>query len=301
MNTHFNSWLHPKDIQLILADLEAAPRRRFGQSFLVNEKAAGQIVDALELQPQDIVLEIGPGLGALTGLMMGKVQKILSIEIDIKLSAFLKKRFENFPELHLLSADCLEVDLTHILTKLTSELSSGALKVVGNLPYRISTQILFKFLECPIHPERMVMAFQWEVAERLMGKPNTKDYGALTLITRFYAEVRKLLRLKPTLFYPEPEVETGVLEFRHRVLDLGLPSDSKEQLFGLIKSGFSQRRKTLKNVWSHSPQLSFSGEKIEQALKLGGFDSKARAEDLTLQDFAKLLGILSNMINTDKY
>ena len=286
-------FLNRHEVKKILVDLNVIPRRRLGQSFLVDQQALRRIVNALDLNPKDIVFEIGPGLGALTGFLLNKVKKVLAIELDEKLHHFLKERFRNRDNLFLLNEDILKTNIEVFLKNLYAEIQSpAAVKVVGNLPYRISSQVLFKFLECPVHPERMVLAFQWEVAERLTASPNSKDYGALTLITQFYADVKRVFRIKKASFYPEPEVDTGIVAFHFRSLDLGLRPGSAKALFEIIKLGFAQRRKTFKNALTNSGTFPYTEKDIEKALARCNLDLKIRAENLTLSDFAKILKAL---------
>jgi 16S rRNA (adenine1518-N6/adenine1519-N6)-dimethyltransferase len=285
-------FLSRQDVKRILEELNFVPSRRLGQSFMTDQRALHRIVEALDLRPQDIILEIGPGLGALTGFLLEKVKRVIAVELDARLFRFLNERFKNKGKFFVLNEDILTLDLESVLRKQHDELQpSGSIKIAGNLPYRISTQILFKLLE-GFRPERMVLAFQLEVADRLTASRGSKDYGAMTLIAQFYAEIKKIFRIPKECFYPQPEVDTGILFFRFRILDLGLESGQEKSLFTLIKLGFAQRRKTLKNALTNSHRLPYTEEDIEKALSHCNLDLKVRGEDLTLLDFAKLLKAL---------
>lgn len=284
-----NEWLDGRDVQKVLTDLGMMPNRRYGQSFLIDRRMACRMVDGLELGPEDVLLEIGPGLGALTSLMTSRVKKLLAIEVDSKLEAYLRKRFFHFPQVEIVHKDFLESDIEGILKSLSAQVCSpGSVKVMGNLPYRISTQILFKLLECPLHPNKMVLAFQWEVAERLTASPGTKDYGAMTLIIQYYGQAKKLVKIGKNSFYPKPEVDTGVLMFSFVEPNFGLPPGAEKALFDLIKCGFAQRRKTLKNALTNSRILPYTVEQIDEAMSLAQMSPKVRAETLVLSDFARL-------------
>lgn len=288
-----SQFLDLQKIKKILHELNIVPTKRMGQSFLIDRKALSQTADSLELGPEDIVIEIGPGLGALTRFLIGRVKKLIAIEFDPLLAHYLRRTFKDREDFKLIEADVLKEDLQSLLKSLNKEIRApGHLKVAGNLPYRISTQILFKLFEAELVPERMVLAFQWEVAQRLMGPLGTKAYGALSLLAQFYTEVHKVLKVGKRSFYPEPDVDTGILRFKFRRLDLGLYPDEEKKLFELIKAGYSQRRKTLKNALTRTMSIPYTEAIIEGALSACDFNLKVRAEDLTLIDFAKFFNAL---------
>ncbi|MBI1884420.1 MAG: ribosomal RNA small subunit methyltransferase A [Chlamydiae bacterium] len=283
-----DSFLSLQSVKKILSDEDVFPRRRFGQNFLVDRHALEKIAQAAQLGTEDNVLEVGPGLGALTGLLVKQAKKVLAVEIDEKLASFLKNRFQVRKNFSLLQADILEADLPKLLKE---SFGSAPFTVMGNLPYRISTQILFRFLECSVQPRSMIFAFQWEVAERLWASPGTKDYGAMTLTAQFYAQVEKVLKIKKASFYPAPEIDTGVVKFIPRKLDLKLTSEEEQKLLQWIRFGFAQRRKTLKNALTNSSSLPYTGEDFDRALNKIGLPVNVRAENLKLVDFANLVKI----------
>jgi len=322
----------PKRVKFLLEELGASPRKSFGQNFLIDQNILKKEVEALEISPEDIVIEIGPGLGALTGFLLEKACKVIAIEFDEKMVHHLKTTSERHASFELIHADVLQMDFDALLGRLMKELSpSGRLKIAGNLPYNISTQILIKFLQGNIKPERMLFAFQWEVAERLTAQPKTKDYGSLTLLTQFYTRAKKLFRIKKTCFYPQPEIDTGVILFSFRDAGLGIEKKDMANFLDFIRKSFSARRKTLKNAltaaqasgearkhrsaaptldWeggdsthgrleglenrslTNSGAISYTGKAIDQALTFCRLNEKVRAEDLELKDFAKLFHFL---------
>ena len=314
----------PKRVKFLLEELGASPRKSFGQNFLIDQNILKKEVEALEISNEDIVIEIGPGLGALTGFLLEKAGKVIGIEFDEKMVQYLKASFEKFPSFEILHADALQINFDDLMTRLMKELSpAGRLKITGNLPYNISTQILIKLLQGHVQPERMLFAFQWEVAERLTAHSKTKDYGSLTLLIQFYTQAKKLFRIKKTCFYPQPDIDTGVLIFFFRDAGLGIGENEAENFLDFIRKSFSVRRKTLKNALTavqapgaarnlisavpsrdreggdsenrpltNSGAFSYTGKAIDQALTVCHFNEKVRAEDLELKDFAKLFHFL---------
>lgn len=283
-------FLSQREIKKILLERGIAPTRRLGQNFLIDRHALEKIVKECNFSSEDIVLEIGPGLGALTGLLLERVKKVVAFEIDAQPVQFLKERFDGEKNFVLIHQDFLGVDLKTVLPPLQAEVRfPGRLKIIGNLPYCVSTQILFALLNCSVKPDLMAFSFQWEVAERLLAGPGSKDYGSLTLITQYFAEVRKLLRIKKNCFYPQPEVDTGFVSFQFRDAGFGLNSIDEERLFRLIRASFATRRKTLRNALMNNQEMHYSDEEIEEALLTCGLNAKVRAENLTLKDFVRLL------------
>lgn len=285
-----DSFLDRSSVKKILQELDLVPTKRLGQSFMVDRGALARIVEVLDLTQDDVVVEVGPGLGALTRIFATKAKRLIAIEFDPKIAQYLKVYFKDSPAVSVVEADILKVDLILLL-----EGWGPKFKVVGNLPYKISTQILFKFLECPLHFEKMVFAFQWEVAQRLMSNPGSKAYGALSLTAQFYAQIKKVLRIKKQSFYPEPEVDTGILAFIPRRLDLGLSLGAEKRLLDLIKQAFSKRRKTLRNALTRQGGFHYPIEIVGRALERCSFGAQVRAEDLRLEDFAYLLKRLEEM------
>jgi 16S rRNA (adenine1518-N6/adenine1519-N6)-dimethyltransferase len=239
----------PKRVKFLLEELGASPRKSFGQNFLIDQNILKKEVEALEISPEDIVIEIGPGLGALTGFLLEKAGKVVAIEFDEMMVQHLKTAGERHTSFELIHDDALQIDFDNLMTRLMQELGPGGhLKIAGNLPYNISTQILIKLLQGNVKPERMLFAFQWEVAERLTAQPKTKDYGSLTLLTQFYTQAKKLFRIKKTCFYPQPEIDTGVILFSFRDAGLGIEKNDMANFLDFIRKSFSVRRKTLKNA-----------------------------------------------------
>jgi 16S rRNA (adenine1518-N6/adenine1519-N6)-dimethyltransferase len=187
-----------------LEQLGLRPSRSLGQSFLVDQNIALLIVSAAGLTLNDTVLEIGPGLGALTELMVERAGRVVAVEKDARLCEFLHGRFGRRRKLQLVHADALAVDLA----------AFAPFKVVANLPYAVSTPLLMRLVESPARPRLMVLTVQREVGDRLAARPGTKDYGALTLFTQLYYEARRAHVVAPGCFWPAPEVESAVMVLR---------------------------------------------------------------------------------------
>lgn len=255
------------------------PKKRFGQNFLQDRHVVDGILSAAGLQPEDRVLEIGPGLGALTDRLLPAVARLHVIEIDRDLGAELQARPEANLTVHL--GDALALDWDAILTR-------PPYKLIANLPYNISSQIVFKILDHRQLFSRLVLMFQQEVGERLCASPGGRDYGILSVLCQVWFDIRRVLRVPPGAFYPPPKVHSAVLCFD------ALPQPRiaiEDQAFfrRVVKGAFSQRRKTLRNSLTGSG-LGFDG--LESALLDAGIDPGRRAETLTLEEFGRLTEVL---------
>src|SRR2546430_1944580 len=227
------------DIRATLQEIHVSPVKTLGQNFLHDQNLARWIVDQAQITSDDYVLEIGPGLGALTKVLLEKGARVLAIEKDTRLAKFLRKRFAH-EQLEMLNIDALKFDARILF-------SHRRVKLLGNLPYNISSALLFKFLA---HPSRMslwLFTLQKEMATRLSAKPSTHDYGALTLRIQLRHHVRCLRTVSATVFLPRPAVDSAVVRILPRD-PRGLPPHDKELLLELIRLGFSQRRKQLRKL-----------------------------------------------------
>lgn len=254
------------------------PRKSLGQNFLTDRNILAKILAAAELQPTDQVLEVGPGRGALTELLAGRVKRLVAVEFDRDLAALLRERFSADQSVVLHEQDILKVDFEALL-------GAQQYKVVANLPYNISTPVLFRFLEDRQRFSRLVVMLQKEVGERLAAKPDCSDYGVLTVLFRQWFEVKREFLVPPGCFYPPPKVDSVVISL------LPLPASRVEvgnqQLFErVVRAGFAMRRKTLWNCLK-SAELA-SPEVLELALEQCGIEGKRRGETLPLEEFAAL-------------
>ena len=273
-----------------LQRLELRPSRAMGQNFLVDGNIARLIVAAAEVGETETVLEIGPGLGALTELLVGQAARVVAVEKDDRLYAFLREKFAAQSNLQLVHADALEFELASLQAP-TSPLTAR-FKVVANLPYSISTAVLTRLVEMPARPSRMVLTVQREVGERLAAQPRTKDYGALTLFTQLHYEVRREHIISRRCFLPAPDVESAVIVLWHNphpLLEPVVEAPFKQ----LVRVAFGHRRKMLRGVLPKSELGDWvSPDKLATALERLGLTATARAEELSLAQWLQLTRIL---------
>ena len=252
-----------------------------GQHFLVDHACISRILDFAGLNPEDGVIEIGAGYGALTVPLSQVVSQLVAIEWDKRLVEFLNKGFSDISDrVQVIQADIMEIDFSEILKRF----SSPPL-VIGNIPYYISTAIIQKLLPLGLYMRQMIFMVQKEVAERITGKPSTKAYGYLSLIVKYYTKAECILDVPPHVFNPMPEVESKVIRLEPRSKP-AVNVLKESNLFRIIKSAFKHRRKTLINALKLDP--FFNTINIEDVCKGIGLEKKVRAEALTLEDFARL-------------
>lgn len=263
---------HPKEL---LQKLGASPLKALSQNFLTSPHWASKLVESfLEInQPNDWIWEIGPGLGALTQILVKTTQTPIRLfEIDRKLSSYLREKYSDIP---LEEGDFLSQDWTHFL-KPTEKVS-----VMSNLPYHLSSAMIFKMAEHKDQLTHFLFTFQKEFAARLTASPETKDYGSLTLVVEVYFQIRSLGVIPPGAFYPPPSVASEAILFipRHPTYP------NEENLVALIKAGFKQRRKKLMS----NLRQAFPDKNWPELFESAGLSENIRAESLTLSDFNKLL------------
>ena len=286
----YNTLMNATTLRQQLAERGLAPNKRFGQNFLIDEDILDAIVDAAELTERDTVLEIGPGTGALTHRLAARAGRLVAVEIDKGLSGFLAEQFADNPRVEILNADILKTDLSSLFAE---ELSAGrgAVKVVANLPYYITTPILLSLLPKDDLFSRFVVMMQREVADRMQADPGSKDYGALSLAVQYYALPEIVTLVPPGAFYPPPEVTSAVLRLdRHNVPPVSVKDP--DRMFALISAAFGKRRKTLSNAIAGAPQLQISAEQVRSALDKMNLDPNTRGETLSLSDYAALSDLL---------
>jgi 16S rRNA (adenine1518-N6/adenine1519-N6)-dimethyltransferase len=255
------------------------PKKRFGQNFLRDQQVVERILGAAELEHSDNLLEIGPGLGALTDRLLPCVGQLHVMELDRDLAASLQARPENNLQVHM--GDALRLDWGELLTE-------PPYKLVANLPYNISSQILFKILDNRQLFSRLVLMFQQEVGDRLCAEPASKQYGILSVLCQNYFDVRRVVRVPPGAFFPPPKVHSVVLRFD--ALDQPRVAVTDERFFRrVVKGAFGQRRKTLRNSLQGAG-LSFDG--LVEAMAEIDIDAKRRAETLSLEEFGALAEML---------
>lgn len=253
------------------------PRKRFGQNFLRDESVIEAIARAISPAATDHVVEIGPGEGALTQALIGSDCRLDAIELDRDLRTRLLAAFSTHVSFTLHSADALDFDFASLAT------DSNRLRVVGNLPYNISTPLIFKLLDNAETIVDMHFMLQLEVVERLAASPGSKDWGRLGVMAQFQCEVEHLFEVPPDAFYPPPKVQSAVVRLTPH-LEPPFPRADKESLAKVVTQAFSQRRKTLRN--------NFKGTLVDSVFEALRIDPSARAETLSIADFVAIAGHL---------
>lgn len=267
----------PQVTNHILHRFKLRADKKLGQNFLIDENIVRNIVAAAELSDKDTVLEVGPGIGTLTQGLAESGAAVVAVELDKRLLPVLDTTLEGYDNVRIVNGDILKVDIMQTV-------GVDEFKVCANLPYYITTPIIFALLEKRLPMERLVAMVQKEVAERMAAKPGGKDYGALSVAIQYYTEPEIAFIVPPSSFIPAPSVDSAVIVCKRRekppveVCDEAL-------FFRVVKAAFSLRRKMLNNSLKN---MGIKGEQVAKWLELAGVDGKRRAETLSLEDFAAL-------------
>lgn len=272
-----------EETKFLMKKYNLTANKKLGQNFLIDDEAINEIVDSSKITKEDLIIEIGPGLGTLTALLLEKAGKVISIELDDRMIKILKDRFLLYDNFELINNDVLKVNLPELITQ-NSEYKS--VKVVANLPYYITTPIIMKLLENRLNIESITIMIQKEVAERILAKPGTKLSGAITYSVNYYAEPEKVTMVPNTSFIPSPEVDSEVIKLNIRKTPPVTLNDEK-LFFNVIKASFMQRRKTLTNGLVNGGIIENKSKAVEM-LKSIGLSENIRGEELTLEQFADL-------------
>ena len=269
-------------VKSLLSEFGAAPDKRYGQNFLISESVVENIADKCGAEENDGILEIGPGIGVLTGKLCERYKKVVSVEIDKKMVSVLGKTMSDYNNFTLINDDILKVDLKALLRE---HFDGMRVTVCANLPYYITTPIIMFLLEAEAGFDNITVMIQKEVAERLTAKPATEAYGAITPAVQYYADAERLFTVPAGCFYPAPKVDSAVLRLKLRKKPEYEPKN-KQLMFEIIKYAFLQRRKTLINALSADKNLDKAD--IIFAVKECGFDERIRGEALSILDFRRL-------------
>ena len=265
------------------------PRKRLGQHFLIDEAVLGRILSAAELSPGDIVVEIGPGLGILTEELARQGARVVSVEVDAKLVALLRKRLADFPDVRIVRADILKVTPRQLLREdLPASDPARSYKVIANLPYYITSPVLSHFLEAQPRPSEMVVMVQKEVGETIAAAPG--KMRSISVKTQFYSKPVIVSYVPAASFYPPPKVDSVVLHldvYSQPPMELSDVSG----FFDIVMHGFSSPRKQLRNSLAHSLQLP--PDQLASLLEKAGIEAKRRAETLSLQEWRELWKVLA--------
>ncbi len=275
----------PKRTIEILNKYHIVFQKKFGQNFLIDTHVLDKIIAAAGITRDDMVLEIGPGIGTMTQYLCENAGKVIAVEIDRTLVPILENdTLSGYDNFRIINEDVLKLDLK----KLIDEENGGRpIKVAANLPYYITTPIVMKLLEERLPIDNITVMVQKEVAERMQAGPGSKDYGALSLAVQYYAEAYIAANVPPNCFMPRPNVGSAVIRLTlHREPPVKVRDE--KLMFALIRASFNQRRKTLQNGIVNSPELSFTKEQVAAALSGMGLSESVRGEALTLEQFGEL-------------
>lgn len=274
----------------IIKKYDFAFQKRFGQNFLIDSHVIEKIIRAADISKDDIVLEIGPGIGTLTQYLAEAAGWVYAVEIDKNLIPVLGETLAEYDNVTVINEDILKVDINALIKD-----SEKGIKVVANLPYYITTPIIMNLLENSIAAKSITVMVQKEVADRMQSGPSSKDYGALSLAVQYYAEPYIAANVPPNCFMPRPNVGSAVIRLT-RWTNPPVKVNNEKLMFKLIRASFNQRRKTLQNGINNSTELNFTKEQVVAALKEMGLSETVRGETLSLAQFAKLSDLLEKKL-----
>jgi 16S rRNA (adenine1518-N6/adenine1519-N6)-dimethyltransferase len=280
---------NPQNTIAVLQKYNFSFQKKFGQNFLIDTHVLDKIIASAEITKNDMVLEIGPGIGTMTQYLACAAGKVVAVEIDKTLIPILEDTLSEYDNVQIINQDVLKVNLA----KLAEEENGGKpIKVVANLPYYITTPIIMGLFENHVPLKSITVMVQKEVADRMQVGPGTKDYGALSLAVQYYAKPYIVANVPPNCFMPRPKVGSAVIRLE-RYEEPPVQVADEKLMFRIIRASFNQRRKTLVNGLKNSPKIQFTKEEIEAAIETLGKGASVRGEALTLEEFARLSNILS--------
>lgn len=275
----------PQVTNHILHRFKLRADKKLGQNFLIDANIVNNIVAAAELSSKDTVLEVGPGIGTLTQGLAQSGANVVAVELDKRLLPVLDTTLDGYDNVRIVNGDILQVDIMQTV-------GTDNFKVCANLPYYITTPIIFALLEKKLPMERLVAMVQKEVAERMAAKPGGKDYGALSVAIQYYTEPQIAFLVPPSSFIPAPAVDSAVIVCKRRAKPPVEVCD-EDLFFRIVKAAFSLRRKMLSNSLKN---MGIKSEQTAKWLNLAGIDSKRRAETLTLEEFARLTNTFADSV-----
>lgn len=284
---------NPQNTIEILQKYKFNFQKKYGQNFLIDTHVLDKIIAAAEITKNDLVLEIGPGIGTMTQYLCEAAREVIAVEIDKSLIPILEDTLSEYQNVTVINEDILKLDIN----KLAAKKNDGKpIKVVANLPYYITTPIIMGLFESHVPIENITVMVQKEVADRMQVGPGTKDYGALSLAVQYYAKPYIVANVPPNCFMPRPNVGSAVIRLTRHAKT---PVDVKDEklMFRIIRASFNQRRKTLANGLNNSPVISLPKEAIAEAIEELHLPPAIRGEALTLEQFAQLSNLLASRIS----
>ena len=279
-----------EETKFIMKKYNISASKSLGQNFLIDNQVVEKIIDSSEINKDDLVIEVGPGLGTLTKYLLEKAKKVICIELDKKMINILNDRFKLYDNFELLNEDILKVDLSKLIKEEKEKNIINNVKIVANLPYYITTPIVMKLLEEELDLESITIMIQKEVADRLTTIPGQKNTGAITYSVYYYSEPKEILEVSNECFIPSPEVLSKVIKLKIR-REPPVNVKDKDFMMKIIKNAFMQRRKTLLNGLVNTKVFANKEEGLKILKKLG-INENIRAEKLTLENFAQIANII---------
>jgi 16S rRNA (adenine1518-N6/adenine1519-N6)-dimethyltransferase len=284
----------PKRTKDVLHKYGFTLKKSLGQNFLIDQNILHKIVGAAELDESKGALEIGPGIGALTQQLAKRAGRVVAVEIDRRLLPILEETLAPFPNVSVVHGDVLEVDLRALFAERFAGL--GAVSVVANLPYYITTPIIMKLLENKLPLENIVVMIQKEVAERMTAKPGGKDYGSLSIAVQYYCEPELVAIVPHTVFIPQPNVDSAVIKLKVR-REPPVRTDDESFFFDVVQAAFAQRRKTIYNNLAARFFSKETKNELEAVLASCGIEPSRRGETLAMHEYALLSDALKRHLN----
>ncbi len=272
----------------ILKEYDFSFLKRFGQNFLVDKNVLQKIVDAAEVSEDDVVLEVGPGIGTLTAELAARACRVIAVEIDERLMTILEDTLKDYANVILIHQDIMKTDIPALIDEYKGD---HTFKVVANLPYYITTPLVMRLLGRALPIDSLTVMIQKEVADRMQAQPGSKDYGSLTLAVQYYAVPEVVAQVSPESFIPRPKVGSAIVRLK-RFEEPPVKVKDPDFMFHLIRATFQKRRKTLLNSLTNTSEVSLDREKVAQAIKALDLPPAVRGETLTLSQFAVLSDLL---------
>ena len=283
-----------EETKYIMNKYKIKANKSLGQNFLIDDAAIEDIVGGADIGKDDLVIEIGPGLGSMTALLVERAKKVICVELDKKMIKILNDRFIAYSNIELINEDVLKLDLNSLIKEEKEKNHIKDVKIVANLPYYITTPIIMKLLEENLDIASITVMIQKEVADRLIEIPSGKNTGAITYTVYYYCESEKIREVENTCFIPMPEVTSEVINLKLRK-EPAVKVKDKKVFFNIIKSAFMQRRKTLLNALVNTGVFK-SKEEATKILRKLNLREDIRAEKLTIEDFARICNYFCDSI-----
>lgn len=275
-----------EETQAILNTYKIQANKSLGQNFLIDDCVIEKIIESSNIEKEDLIIEIGPGLGVLTERLLKKSNNVVVIELDKKMIEILQNRFCLNRNLEIINNDVLKVDLEKLIKNKKEQTNINKVKIVANLPYYISTPIIMKLLENRLEISEIIVMVQKEVAQRLGAETGKREAGAITYAVEYYAQATPIIDVPKESFIPSPKIESQVIKLEVRQ-NPKIEVEDEKLLFNIIQKSFMQRRKTLSNALINNRILD-SKEEVEKMFKTLEIPSNVRGENLTLEEFGKI-------------